>query len=159
MFECRVPYCFLIRFSSFIPASPSRCPHIQGSTSGRPHSPRGHIKTIPWPLARNLLSWWQCTNFLRSLFVPLLPPVRSHSETKTSLCSNIGHSSVTRFKWYCWGPHLGLLNSCFPQTRLPGIRRTRFKGSHLNLYFHSEMPYDLITVIILSQKKTNCFIS
>lgn len=146
--------CLIPGFLFFIRASPSRCPHANGSTWGRPaaaYPARGHIKTIPRPLSRNSLSWLKGTKFLRhSLF---LPPHCVQS-LKTRL-SERQHQwwFCYRFKRFCGGSNLCLLSLCFPQTQFPKMVKMCFKDTHLNFYFHGEMPSNLITIITLNHQR------
>lgn len=146
--------CLIPGFLSFIPASPSRCPHACGSTWGRPaeaYPTRGHIKTIPWPLSRNWLSWLKGTKFLRhSLFLP--PHCVQSLKTRISVCASTSDNPVTSFCDTAEDQNLCLLSLCFPQTQLPKILKTCFKDTHLNFYFDGAMPSVLITIITLSQK-------
>lgn len=57
------------------------------------------------------------------------------------------------FKRFCRGSDLCLLSLCFPQTQFPKMVKMCFKDTHLNFYFHGEMPSDLITIITLSQNR------
>lgn len=147
--------CLIPGFLSFIPVSPSRCPHAGGRTGGRPaeaYPTRGHIKTIPWPLSRNWLSWLKGTKFLwHSLFFP--PHWAQSLKTRLSMCASTGDDSVTGVSDTVEDQNLCLLSLCFPQTQLPKILKLCFKDTHLNFYFHSAMPSVGITIITLSQKR------
>lgn len=131
--------------------------HACGSTRERPaeaYPTRGNIKTIPWVFARNLLSWLKAQSF--SNMPSASPPLCTITQHGVSRCTSASgsHDAATRFKRCCWRSNLYLLRPCFPQIQLPRTLRVCFKDSHLNFYFHSEMPCDPITTIItLSQKR------